>query len=90
MKKKINYYAYLQSEDWKIRKKELLEQAGYICDHCGGKAILLHHLNYDNLGYEMLFVDVIALCSACHDMIHEDKIYKEYEGGQFGYGKYQA
>jgi len=83
---KFNYFKYLKTEDWKIRKKELLNEANHICSECGGKAILLHHISYDNLGYEILNLDVIALCKSCHDLMHEDKI-TGYEDYDLGYGE---
>lgn len=64
------YITYLRSEDWKIRRKELMEEASNTCSECGDKATELHHLNYKNLGFEILGVDVIALCKRCHEDIH--------------------
>ena len=75
-----DYYEYLQSDDWKERRKELLEEADYVCVECGDKATILHHLNYKNLGSEELEVDVIAVCHKCHVEIHED-----YGGKKYGY-----
>lgn len=76
------YVEYLKSSDWKERRKELLEESNNICSQCGGKATLLHHLNYNNLGYEILEVDVVALCKECHKEMHnkEDGEYREYTG----------
>lgn len=87
---KFEYYKYLQSEDWKERKKELLEEANYTCDECGKKAIILHHLKYDLLGYEMLNVDVVAVCKECHEMLHsyEGDDYGEYHSSNYGYGEW--
>ena len=79
---KTEYIDYLQSDDWKIRRKELMDLANWICSNCGEKAILLHHLNYNNLGNEELDIDVITLCTDCHNEIHEkgDYGYDEYKG----------
>ena len=60
------YVEYLKSPDWKERRKELMEEAEEICDECGEKATVLHHLNYNNLGFEILDEDVVALCKECH------------------------
>jgi 5-methylcytosine-specific restriction endonuclease McrA len=87
--KKYDYFKYLKSSSWKERRKELLEEAEYICDVCGGKATQIHHLDYKNLGGEMLNVDVIAVCNKCHQEIHgEPKTYGTYKGyGEGDYGE---
>jgi 5-methylcytosine-specific restriction endonuclease McrA len=78
---KEEYVLYLKSEDWKERRKILLEQADYKCSKCDNKANQLHHLNYRNLGMEVLDDDVIAICSDCHKDIHGKKNeYKPYSG----------
>ena len=79
---KSEYIDYLKSEDWKERRKILLEQADSICKMCGAKATQLHHLNYFNLGNEILDDDVIALCSKCHKEVHNkvEDGYKPYSG----------
>ena len=77
-----SYREYLKSDNWRERRKELMEEAGGICADCGDKATQLHHLNYDNLGEEELDVDVIALCNACHKERHGNK------DGMDGYGDY--
>ena len=75
-----DYIEYLKSADWKERRKELMEEAGHVCSSCGAKATQLHHLNYYNLGEEVLDQDVVALCKDCHDEIHEK--------GAYGYEAY--
>ena len=76
---KEEYKQYLKSEDWRERRKELLEEADYMCDECSEKATQLHHLKYDNLGEEELDEDVIALCKECHKEKHEEMGEYEYE-----------
>jgi len=78
---KSEYIEYLKSDDWKERRKYLMELAGWACSHCGEKATQLHHLNYNNLGNEELDVDVIAVCKDCHDEIHGK--------GEYGYETYK-
>ena len=82
-----NYYEYLKSETWKEKRKELLEEAAWVCFLCGGKATQIHHLKYNNLGDEMLGEDAEAVCGNCHKEIHADKI-MEYGGYNLGYGSY--
>ncbi len=78
---KTEYIEYLKSDEWKERRKYLMELAGGSCSKCGEKATQLHHLNYDNLGDEELEVDVIALCKDCHEEIHGQ--------GEYGYGEHK-
>ena len=77
---KVEYIEYLKSDDWKERRKYLMELAGWLCSKCGNKATQLHHIKYDNIGDEELDVDVIALCNDCHDEIHGK--------GEYGYEPY--
>ena len=78
---KSEYIEYLKSEDWKERRKILLEQADWQCNRCSNKATLIHHNNYDHLGEEVLGEDVEALCKDCHD--------EEHEKGEYGYKEYK-
>ena len=77
-----NYREYLMSDDWRERRKELMEEAGGVCSDCGDKATQLHHENYDNLGSEELDIDVVALCTNCHKERHGNK------DGMDGYDDY--
>jgi len=79
---KSEYIEYLKSEDWKERRQELMEQAGWVCSECGEKATQLHHVNYNNIGMEELEDDVIAICNDCHNKIHEK--------GEYGYEDYKG
>ena len=74
------YVEYLMSDDWQDRRKELMEEVGWVCAECGDKATQLHHVCYDNLGEEEVDVDVVALCTACHKEIHGNKD----SGGDYG------
>lgn len=82
-----SYVSYLRSEEWRIRRKELMREANNTCENCGDKATQLHHLKYDSLGFEIYSVDVIALCKQCHEDLHlmEGKVkeygaYRDWEG----------
>jgi len=79
---KEEYIEYLKSEDWRERRKVLMEQCDWECSKCGEKATELHHLNYNNLGEEELESDVIPLCSECHKEIHNK--------GEYGYGEHKG
>lgn len=65
------YLSYLRSSEWKKRRKQALEWAGYQCQHCGDVSVGLHahHVNYERLGEE-LQRDLLVLCEMCHDAEH--------------------
>ena len=79
---KYEYIEYLKSDDWRKRRKQLMEEANWTCSKCGEKATQLHHLNYYNVGDEELDTDVIAVCTDCHNEIHGkgDYGYEDYKG----------
>ena len=66
------YYEYLNSDEWKEKRLEFLEDADYVCEECGGKANQVHHLSYDNFGDET-DDDVEVLCYGCHKDKEEEK-----------------
>jgi hypothetical protein len=68
-----NYNEYLQTYNWQLIRKRVLEREKYICQGCGiAKANHVHHTTYENLGDELLF-QLIALCVPCHNKLHPDK-----------------
>ena len=65
------YKEYLQSDQWKYIKAKVISRDKGICQGCFIKAPLeVHHLTYKRIGEE-LGVDLISLCSVCHNIIHE-------------------
>ena len=66
---KVNYYAYLKSDKWKEKRKQVLEIARGKCEKCGKLASEVHHETYKRLGHEWL-IDLTALCRGCHSKIH--------------------
>jgi 5-methylcytosine-specific restriction endonuclease McrA len=67
------YDRYLKTPDW-LRKRDLVfARANGICEGCGVRpAEQVHHRTYDHVGNEFLF-ELVALCGACHDRIHDEK-----------------
>lgn len=64
------YDTYLQSEEWRKRRKLVLQRANGLCEGClTEKAAEIHHLTYRHLGDEFLF-ELVALCACCHDKVH--------------------
>ena len=65
------YNTYLQSESWKKKREKVLDRDGGRCQAClDADAEQVHHLNYKDLGNELLF-DLVAVCTPCHDRITE-------------------
>ena len=59
---------YLQSLEWKEKRKTKLEDCKFKCECEGGcvrVAIIVHHLHHYTLGYESM-EDLQALCSNCY------------------------
>ena len=64
------YSAYLKTKQWEEKRKLVLERDKYVCQGCRrNKAHQVHHLTYDNVFNELLFV-LISVCIACHRLIH--------------------
>jgi hypothetical protein len=72
---KPNYRAYITSHEWRDKHKEFLKRSHYRCSFfpfikCGKKSRYnCHHMNYENLGDETLWVDVIVICPFAHSFI---------------------
>lgn len=71
--RRVNYYDYIKSNDWKRKKSELEKSARYRCQVCNkGKdetILNVHHRTYARLGCE-LPSDLVVLCRACHALYH--------------------
>lgn len=68
----ISHKKYIQSEEWNIKRKAKLKDAGYKCQLCSANETELHvhHNNYENLGNEEM-TDLIVLCKECHSKFHD-------------------
>jgi hypothetical protein len=60
--------AYLQSDIWKEKRRQVLNRANGKCERCN--SILLdpdvHHLTYDDVGGNEKLDDLMVLCFPCH------------------------
>ena len=71
----MNYREYITSPEWRDKHKDFLKRSHYRCAFfpfikVGKKARYnCHHMNYENLGDEQLWVDVICLCPFAHSFI---------------------
>lgn len=87
--KKEEYYKYLNSREWLLKKHELitiyLKEGWKIeCKICNNTNNLrVHHASYKNVGNEILtdenIWDLIFLCDDCHKKVHfEDGFRKKH------------
>ena len=66
----LAYAAYLESDHWKIVRRQALQRALYACERCGqSKHLNVHHLTYVRLGAEEPD-DLEVLCRGCHKAEH--------------------
>lgn len=64
--------AYLQSNEWKKRRRLVMERAGGICEGCrSAKAVHVHHLTYAHWKRELLW-ELVAVCVPCHEAAHDE------------------
>ena len=81
--KKEEYDAYLESDEWKKRRKLVMDRARTLygttgfndpkCEWCGVSAAEhCHHLTYERFKHERLS-DLVALCPKCHQEAHFEK-----------------
>lgn len=75
----MDYERYLQTPEWQKKRTERLKIDNFKCTVCGRPMDLqVHHLNYDNIGHENVYTDLITLCKYCHaDIENKKKAYKE-------------
>ncbi|HDZ15658.1 MAG TPA: hypothetical protein ENH60_12295 [Pricia sp.] len=68
------YKHYQKTKHWSNLRSKALVFYNYECYICDKKYRLqLHHINYENLGKEVIGKDVIILCWSCHQRIHKSK-----------------
>jgi 5-methylcytosine-specific restriction endonuclease McrA len=76
--KNIGYKKYIDSKEWKRKKKFAIQLADYKCEFCEKTGYLeVHHSNYNCLYHER-FDDVYVLCKQCH--LDEDEMRKFLAG----------
>lgn len=62
---------YLRSPQWQRRRSKVMTRAGHLCEGClTNPALDVHHTTYAHFGNEFAF-ELIALCRACHERMHE-------------------
>lgn len=74
------YPEYLGTSEWAVRRRSVLERAGFRCQVCASDGKLhVHHRTYARRGSERR-EDMIALCADCHELFHTHG--KLAEGGR--------
>lgn len=69
---RYDYQEYLNSPEWKAKRRQRLALDKYTCRLCGsGKNLHVHHISYKNLGKPEELDDLITLCDKCHARVHE-------------------
>ena len=67
------YNAYLETPEWKRRRRAVLLRDEGMCQGCRiRQATQVHHLTYERVGEEMLF-DLVSICDQCHETLHREK-----------------
>lgn len=73
---RVNYHAYIQSNEWKEKATAAKERAGWRCQVCNRSASEItldaHHRTYENLGHEEPD-DITVLCRNCHELFETHK-----------------
>ena len=79
------YSDYLKTPEWQAKRNERLKIDNFRCQKCGRPMDLqVHHINYDHVGHENVYTDLITLCKYCHAKIEAQKknyqssIYRSY------------
>lgn len=74
-KEHVNYYEYIQSDEWRKRADECKRRAGYRCQICNRGRDLVklnaHHRTYERLGHEKRS-DLICMCQDCHELFEKN------------------
>lgn len=67
----------LITEEWKNKRKEILQRDGFTCCSCGafGKTLNVHHLSYekDREYWDYPNSNFVTLCKDCHSKLHGHK-----------------
>lgn len=65
------YQEYLQTEEWKEKRRLAMLRADFRCQVCNSKGDLnTHHRTYERVGAERM-KDLTVLCDTCHEIFHK-------------------
>jgi 5-methylcytosine-specific restriction endonuclease McrA len=67
------YRQYLRTEEWRERRMQALQRAGFRCQTCNaGGRLEVHHRTYERRGAEEMS-DLTVLCRGCHQNFHDNR-----------------
>lgn len=70
MRDKTKYNAYINSPEWREKRRKVLDFRGCKCQRCLSEENLqIHHWTYRNL-YKEKIADLFVLCYSCHVALH--------------------
>ncbi|SEH31559.1 HNH endonuclease [Chryseobacterium culicis] len=73
------YHEYLESQEWKVKRKQVFDRDNNLCQRCKKESALhVHHLTYDNIFKEKL-EDLMSVCPECHSQIHYEELISKIE-----------
>jgi hypothetical protein len=75
--RRVDYYKYIASPEWKVKAEAAKKAAGYRCQVCNhpkseGAILDAHHRTYKRLGHERP-EDITVLCRDCHELYESSK-----------------
>ena len=76
-KRRVNYYDYIHSAEWKEKADSAKARVGHRCQVCNkgkdqGAILDAHHRTYVRLGHERP-EDITVLCRDCHELYEANK-----------------
>lgn len=67
----LDYEDYLQSDEWKELREQVMQRDNFRCRICGMGANQAHHHKYPKKGWFNDSCDnCIAICTTCHELVH--------------------
>lgn len=76
--------AFYTGKAWRSCSKAYMQSRNYVCERCGGVAVICHHKTYltpDNINdpnIALSWDNLEALCHNCHDLEHMQQYNKTY------------
>ena len=76
----MTYYEKLKDRRWQVKRLEIMERAGFECEHCGdgdnSKQLHIHHKYYEKgkTPWEYPDESLVCLCGDCHKQVEELKL----------------
>ena len=66
-----DYEKFLNSNFWRLLRKEKIKLSGRRCSRCGARRPLqCHHVTYPADWYDTVLSDLMVVCRTCHQRIH--------------------